>query len=183
MKYILLFTCLLSLNVCYAQSAADSQVDVTEAVQAKLKQDVEKEIPAYTQKLKKLKHDAPLIEFEVDTFRIESLVKKWIALNYADYSMKMAAYEGAKQYDILLNKYYRKLMAMLTANDKQKLIQAQKAWILYRDSELKLSQAVNSEGYSGGTIEGLIDASDYSELIKTRTVSLFQYYCTLAANK
>lgn len=183
MKYLLLFTFVLPLNFSYAQGTNTSPVDVTEAMQARLKQEVEKEVPAFTQQLQKLKLETALIDFEVDTFRIEHFVKKWIDLDYRDFGMAKATYEGAKQYDALLNKYYKKVMAALKPEDKPKLVQAQKAWLIFRDSEIKLAQVVNNQAYSGGTIQSVIDASDYSELIKTRTISLFQYYSSMADRK
>jgi len=65
---------------------------------------------------------------------------------------------------------------MLNAADKKKLLEAQKAWLAYRDSEEGLIIAVDNEAYSGGTIEGLADASSWLDLVKQRTIMLFDYY-------
>ncbi len=139
-------------------------------------QEVENEIPAFKKQMENEKEDTATIAFKADTFRVERFEAKWLKLNYSDYSMKQATVTAAKMYDALLNKYFRKLLKILTATDKKKLVDAQKAWLAYRDSEENLAMAVDNEAYSGGSIEALSDDASYLDLIKQRVIMLFNYY-------
>jgi uncharacterized protein YecT (DUF1311 family) len=161
---------------CLAQQSGTDMTDVTEKVQLKLKQEVENEIPAFKKRLEKYNEDTATINFMVDTFRVERFESKWLKLNFSDYSMKQATITAAKMYDDLLNKYFRKLMKILNAADKKKLVEAEKAWLAYRDSEENLVMAVDNEAYSGGSIEALSDDASYLDLVKQRAITLFNYY-------
>ena len=98
-------------------------------------------------------------------------------MDYSDFGMRQAGYETAKLYDILLNKYYQKLLTALKADDKKALIQAQKAWIIFRDNEFKLVETLSKTEYSGGgTVQQLIESSEYLDLVKKRTIALFNHY-------
>jgi uncharacterized protein YecT (DUF1311 family) len=57
------------------------------------------------------------------------------------------------------------------------LVEAQKAWISFRDKEAKLVGLIGKDEYSGGgTIQQLIDASEYLEIVRQRTFKLFGHY-------
>jgi uncharacterized protein YecT (DUF1311 family) len=168
----------LQLN-CFAQTSTTAMPDVTAEVQLKLKQEVETEIPGFKKQLEKFKVDTATITFKIDTFRVERLMQKWVSLNYSDYSMKEATLAAARSYDALLNKYYKKLNKSLKPADRKKLTDAQKTWLAYRDSEQQLILAVDNEAYSGGSIEGLTDIASFLDLVKQRTIMLFEYYETL----
>lgn len=112
-------------------------------------------------------------EFILDTFRIERIMSLSIGADQTTVGMVDATYAGAKRYDSLLNKYYKKLSAKLTPPNKAALLQAQKSWLAFRDSEMKLNQAL---GADGGTAAGLNAAGLYLTLIKTRVSQLFDYY-------
>ena len=159
-----------------AQNFDKSAVEVTPAMQVKLKLDVEKEVPAFKEKIKKWKYGPIATEFAVDTFKVERLTEKWMKLNYTDAGMSEATYNQAKEYDVLLNKYYKKLLGILNAEERTKLVAAQRSWISFRDNEEKLLEAVNDKVYSGGTIEGLTNASEYMNLVQNRTKGLYSYY-------
>jgi uncharacterized protein YecT (DUF1311 family) len=104
-------------------------------------------------------------------------MEKWVGLDYRDFGMRDAGYATANLYDSLLNKYYKKLLAVLKGEDKKTLLQAQKAWLSYRDSETKLVGTISKDEYSGGgTMQGLTEASEYLNLIKSRTITLFEHY-------
>lgn len=151
--------------------------EVTPELQKKIKQDIEKEIPKLKQRLKNENESDGVIEFKIDTFRIEQFMSKWIDTDYSDFGMKQACYETANLYDGLLNKYYKKLLGILKGDDKKVLIQAQKAWLIFRDNENKLVQTISAEQYSGGgTMQQLTEASMYLERIKDRTLDLVNHY-------
>jgi len=176
MKIILLIIGLSSHLVTFSQNATNP-VEVTPAVQNKIKQDIEKDIPKLRLKLEGHKTNPTQIEFTIDTFRVERFMTKWIDLGYSDPGMRDAIYATANLYDSLLNKYYKKLLAVLKGDDKKNLVQAQKAWLSFRDTELKLIETISKDQYSGGgTMQQLTESSEYLNLIKERTISIFNHY-------
>jgi hypothetical protein len=146
MKIALLFLSFFWHLTITAQPAVSTRTEL----EKKIKQEVEKEIPKLEQQLKATKVNIVQIEFTLDTFRIELLFQKKLALNFADFSMRDATYQTAKLYDSLLNKYYKKLLAALKGDDKKVLIQAQKNWIAFGDSEFNLVETISKEAYAGG---------------------------------
>jgi uncharacterized protein YecT (DUF1311 family) len=176
MKIIFLLFGLILQVPLVAQNSKDP-IEVTPEIQKIIKQDVEKQVPKLKLKLEKEKENLVQIEFILDTFRLEHFMSKWVELDYRDFDMRDAGYETARLYDSLLNKYYKKLQAVLKGDDKKVLVQAQKAWLAYRDNETKLVETISKDEYSGGgTMQGLTEASQYLDLIKTRTVAIFEHY-------
>ena len=176
MKFILL-TIGLSFQISAFSQRATNPVEVTPAIQNKIKQDIEKEIPKLRISLETKKTKAIQIEFSLDTFRAERFMTKWIDLDYSDPGMGEGTYATANLYDSLLNKYYKKLLTVLKGDDKKNLVQAQKAWLLFRDSELKLVEVISKDQYSGGgTMQQLTESSEYLYLIKGRTITIFNHY-------
>lgn len=151
--------------------------EVTPAIEKRIKQEIEVSAATLKQKLAGLKESALNIELKLDTLRVEEYMRKYIAYDYSTAGMCNAAYAGAKQYDSLLNKYYKKLLGRLEKEDKAVLIQAQKAWILFRNSEGKLIDTMSKELYSGGgTVQQLTNASLYLEMVKNRMLEIFDHY-------
>ena len=179
MKYLLLI-----IGLFVAVPSFSQATEITPQVQKKIKQDIEKEIPKLRQHLISKKETPVRIEFITDTFRLEQFVIKWIDLDNTDFGMKEAAYEVARLYDSLMNKYYKKLLATLKGKDKNILIQAQKAWIAFRDSETTLVETISKDDYAGGgTMQRLTEASKYLSLIKNRTIALFHHYLRASQNE
>ena len=80
-------------------------------------------------------------------------------------------------YDKLLNKYYKKLLAILKTDDKEILITAQRSWLLFRDNESKLIAVLKKTEYSGGgTIQRILPNGEYLDFLKERVIVLFNYY-------
>ena len=151
--------------------------EVTTELQKKIVQDIEKEISVLKQQLEKEKVNPVEIEFTLDTFSVERFMDKWVEIDYSDFGMRDAGYEGAKLYDSLLNKYYKMLLTVLKGDDKKALVQAQKAWLAFRDGETKLVETISKDDYSGGgTMQSLIEASEHLNLVKSRTIALFEHY-------
>jgi uncharacterized protein YecT (DUF1311 family) len=175
MKFVL-FTLAFFLQM-NAFSQNKTPVEVTPGLQKKLMQEIEKEVPALKQRLVKSKENMAVIEFAIDTFRAERLMSKWIDLDYGDFGMRNAGYAAARQYDSLMNKYYKKLSSVLKGDDRKILVQAQKAWLSYRDKETKLVETISKDEYSGGgTMQQLTEASEFLNMIKNRTIVLFEHY-------
>jgi uncharacterized protein YecT (DUF1311 family) len=175
MKYVLLTIGIFTQVYSFSQTKAP--VEVTPELQKKIMQDIDKEVPMLKQRLAKDGDNAVHVEFTVDTFRVERFMEKWVDLDYGDFGMRDAGYATAKLYDSLLNKYYKKLLTVLKGEDKKALVQAQKAWLAFRDGEIKLVETISKDDYSGGgTMQQLTESSEYLNLIKNRTITLFEHY-------
>jgi len=116
------------------------------------------------------------INFKIDTLKVALLLRKKLAINYSTVGMLDATYEAEKDYDMLLNKYYKLVLKKLNDSDKETLKQTQRNWIKFRDSERKLNSLLANDNYSGGgTIQGVFQASNYLELTKKRVIGLYDY--------
>lgn len=123
------------------------------------------------------------IEFQIDTFTIEKRLELYINQDYSDYGMKTASINQLDDYEKLLNKYYKKLLSELKAEDKETLKIAQRNWIKYREAELNLNYLVSQDNYSGGgTIQTLFVLSRNIEITKTRVVEFYDYLGRIAMN-
>ena len=177
MKHIFFLSgLLLSISVSYSQNK-NEPTEVTPAIVKKINQEIAKEVTQLKTKLSNSKESDATIEFTTDTFRIEKYQEKYIEYDWTTAGMRIATFELAAKYDSLLNKYYKKLLAVLKQPDKATLINAQKSWIQFRDNEYKLTEVVGKDEYSGGgTIQQLIDADSYLEIIQQRTFQIYQHY-------
>lgn len=181
MKYILVILSLFTHIISFSQEKAP--IEVSPELQKKIMVEVERETINLKQRLEKSKENPVQVEFAVDTFRIERCMSKWINSDYGDFGMRDAAYAAAKGYDSLLNKYYKKLFGVLKEEDRKTLLQAQKAWLAFRDSETKLVETISKDAYSGGgTMQQLTESSEYLNLIKSRTIVLFEHYVRATRN-
>lgn len=171
---VFIFLCIIHVTV-YAQEINDP-IEVTAAIEKKINQEILKEENELKIELKKDKASEITAAFQIDTFRIEKFMTKYIDYDWSTAGMRTAAYDAATKYDSLLNKYYKQLLSVLKPADKATLIAAQKAWISFRDKELKLIDIIGKDEYSGGgTIQQLIDSDEYLSLIKNRTITIYQH--------
>jgi uncharacterized protein YecT (DUF1311 family) len=164
--------------ISYATFAQNSgPQEVTPQILQKIKANIERQIPAFKQKMSNYGHNPDEIEFAVDTFRIEQLASKRMDIDYSTYSMNEATIELTASYDKLLNKYYNKLLKALKPEDQKILITAQRAWLVYREAEIKLINTMIKDEYSGGgTIQSTLQVGSYSSLVVERTKDIFNYY-------
>jgi uncharacterized protein YecT (DUF1311 family) len=150
--------------------------EVTPAIQKSIKADIDKAVLKLQTKLKTAQESSLQIDFTVDTFRVEEYYERCMKYDYSTAGMTTAGYEAAQAYDSLLNKYYKRLSIILKPADKAVLTQAQKAWIAFRDTEQKLIGTLSQDEYSGGgTVQQLIDTSQYLQLIKQRVIQIFEH--------
>lgn len=177
MKYlILLIPILFSHTIVFSQDTSDP-VEVTPAIEKKINEQIITAVRSLKTKMTNNKKSTTLIEFTLDTFRIENYEKRYMDYDYSTAGMRTATYDAAYKYDSLLNKYYKKLLAVLKQSDKRVLVNAQKSWITFRDNELKLIDTISKDEYSGGgTVQQLINASEYLDIIKQRTITIFAHY-------
>jgi len=118
------------------------------------------------------------VEFRTDTFAIEIIenLRSSKRIPELEYSIIVSDVNAA--YDVLLNKYYKLLRANLNEEKQEMLKQSQLNWLKFKTSELKLCGEVFLEDGSIGEIK----ARYYdTELIKSRTIRLFEYLVEISA--
>ena len=168
---------ILFFSFIFLNANGQSPAEVTPTIQRKIIQNIEKEIPKLKHELETEKTSSQEIEFTLDTFRVERFIQEYIKLDFGDFGMRDASYKAAHLYDSLMNKYYKKLLNILKIEDKKILIQTQRTWLAFRDNEMKLVELISKDKYSGGgTMQQLNESSTYFELIKSRTIAMFEHY-------
>ena len=183
MKRLLLLITIFSLFGQLVFGKNDGPREITPQILQGIKTDIENQLPALKQKLSKQELTSEQIEFSLDTFRIEQLVSKCMDIDYSTVGMNTTVEERTNSYDKLMNKYYNKLLKALKPEDKKVLINAQRAWLVYRDAENKLIGTMTKEEYSGGgTIQSNIAVGSYSDLVVKRTIEIFEYYNEVIEN-
>jgi len=117
-----------------------------------------------------------IIAFTLDTCRIERIASEQMKIDFSTVGMSNSVNELNRQYDQLLNTYYQKLLSKLKDSDKEILKQAQRNWIQFRDSELKLINLLSEDIYpGGGTMQTNRRSARSLYLTKKRLIELYQY--------
>ncbi len=177
--FLCFLLCSLLLQAAGFAQQSDKPVEVTAAISKRISQQVAGQASKLKAQMTAAGETAITIEFAIDTFKIEQYLSAYIDYDWSTAGMREASYDAADKYDSLLNKYYKKLLARLAPADRPALVNAQKAWIAFRDNELKLEATLRKDEYSGGgTIQELIGSSNYLDIIKSRVVTLYDYYCS-----
>lgn len=118
-----------------------------------------------------------VIQFTIDTFKINQYTKRKMIYFYTTNGMNMVVNEETHRYDSLMNVYYTKLKNELSTKDQQILKNAQLSWMNYRDKELDLIGLLRDEKYSGGgTIQSNIYTGMHNSLVIQRIIELFEHY-------
>jgi uncharacterized protein YecT (DUF1311 family) len=171
MRILFLFSCFLlfSLSI-FAQKLTDQKLaEITKSAEQKAQQ--------YKGSLKDKDLSKDQIEFSVDTFKINRISELCMEVDYTTVGMNQAVMRLTADYDKLLNKYYQKLLKVLEEDDKKVLIEAERAWMKFRDAEKALIGMMTKEQYSGGgTIQSNIATGAYADLVIKRTLDIFNYY-------
>ena len=94
-----------------------------------------------------------------------------------DYQEKEALRKMEEEWDRELNIVYQKIMKIADSKTKNKLRNAQRAWIKFRDSEVEKSYYTNNP--NGGSIGVLFSLNTAAKLTEERTVQLAEMYDAL----
>lgn len=120
--------------------------------------------------------DPVSIEFRQDTMLIEQQVANMLKKDYSTVGMANAISTLENGYDKLLNKYYQLLTNKLKEEDRTTLVEAQRSWLKFRDTEKMLIRTISSETYTGGgTMWIPVAASVAADLTKERVIDLYHY--------
>lgn len=178
MKTLLLIISLLtSVLTCLGQTPR--QLTKTDSINIETK--VKLAVQNLSDSIKKVDHGTEYLtklqnEFTVDIFKIEERQRLKLDIDYSTSGMVISTLDANREYDKLLNKYYKLLLNSLNEKDKEILQQSQSNWIQFRDSELELNGILMDDYYSGGgTIQRVIAASRVLELTRNRVIELYGY--------
>ena len=94
-----------------------------------------------------------------------------------DFQQKEALRKMEKEWDKELNIVYQKIMKTVNPVTKNKLRNAQRAWIKYRDSEIENSYYINNP--DGGSMGILFSLNTAAKLTEERAVQLAEMYDAL----
>ena len=97
-----------------------------------------------------------------------------------DFEQKEALRKTEEEWDKELNIVYQKMMKIADPITKNKLRNAQRAWIKFRDSEIENSYYVNNP--DGGSMGVLFSLYTAAKLTEERTVYLAEIYDALISN-
>ena len=97
-----------------------------------------------------------------------------------DFEQKEALRKMEKEWDKELNIVYQKIMKIANPVTKNKLRNAQRAWIKFRNSEIENSYYVNNP--DGGSMGVLFSLYTAAKLTEERTVYLAEIYDALINN-
>ncbi len=109
---------------------------------------------------------------------IDVRYERMLAQDSSTSGMVRAASEATKAWDEELNRVYGMLMKELDPEARSALREAQRAWIRYRDAELRAVDAIvedHSERSGGGTIWAVVRAGRVMELTRSRALTLSGY--------
>ncbi len=156
---------------------------LSEAIEQQIKAEVAQEALLLQKHLDSLdiyisdEDKAKMMEFQLDTFKVEAALSKRLNQDYSTLGMVSALGQAYHDYDVLLNKYYKLIMNNLSESDKVVFRQAQRSWLAYRDAERTFIYTLSDEKYTGGgTIQKIITADIDLEMIRKRVNELFSHW-------
>jgi uncharacterized protein YecT (DUF1311 family) len=116
--------------------------------------------------------------FGQDTNQIDMNLRACLdsSQNYTTLGMIHCTYCAEQSWDAKMNKYYKLLQGVLTADGKEKLKESQIKWLAYRDAELSTISTIFD---LQGTMWSVVREDERMELVKHRALELGDYYATL----
>lgn len=109
-----------------------------------------------------------LKEFEEDIKLIDEQQAKMLEKDSSTLGMLESSDLRYKELDKMLNKYYKILSSRLGPEAREELVNTQRAWISYRDTQIKFIREYNTQIHGMGTITPVITYSDINTLIEGR---------------
>jgi len=124
--------------------------------------------------------DAIMIEFKLDTFVIERLLDRRMAIGGGPSMVQLdnATSDAARAYEKLIDKYYQILLSRMKSEDKPILEESQKIWVKYNECESKLHRKLVDEEYDnhrGGSLLKYDLVAQDLERNKNRVIELYKY--------
>ncbi len=115
-------------------------------------------------------------DYVVETMIIDSTMSRKLNIVYYNSDYPPVIYEAVEGYDKLLNKYYKILMAKLPKDEAELLRMNQRAWLTFRDTNIKFQDAIFfGNDYYGREGQIYTYPNIILDMYKTRVAELFDY--------
>ena len=178
MKYLLQSTFVVSFFYFFTPQVTAQTHKITPAIAAKIQARVDSAAQVFKINFKENNGDnLGDAEFALDTFKIEQATEYAFAFDRSTMGMNATVNKATANYDSLMNKYYKKLLARLQGDDKQTLINAQREWLKLKEFEINLIGTISHPKYSGGgSIQSNINIATINEMVKHRASTIYGYY-------
>lgn len=137
-----------------------------------LKDSLEESSKGYEEDFLKALH----YEFALDTLRIEKRLKLKREIYTSSKTLMYSNIYARQKYELLLNKYYQRLLKKFEESDRQILVHTQKNWLEFRDSEITLNNLLAQEPYvDNGLIQNLFRSARPLDLTRNRVIEIYHY--------
>lgn len=113
------------------------------------------------------------MEFQDERTEIDKKIEALLEKDPSTQGQNRGLIEGYKLWDAELNRIYKSLYAELLSSGKARLQASQRAWIVWRDAELKLIDAIYLK--MDGTMYQPMRLHARMELVRKRTLTLMKY--------
>jgi uncharacterized protein YecT (DUF1311 family) len=115
-------------------------------------------------------------ESETEKHPIDIKVEECLAIqsNQSTIGMIDCIQTAMEEWDAELNKYYKLLMNNLDNNEQDKLRDAQRQWLVFRDKEFEFIGI--RYGKMEGTMFNIIEADSRNNIVRQRALELKSYY-------
>jgi len=121
----------------------------------------------------------PELSYAQDKHPIDVAEERCIAKDSNTAGMSNCAYEARQMWDAELNKYYQLLMKEMNQDQKNRLREAQLAWIKFRDAEFNNIHSFYATRM--GTMYLNLESADKLAIVKQRAVDLRNFYQLLTS--
>lgn len=118
------------------------------------------------------------IEFFAQQNDIDLKTEKCLALDNSTAGQRKCINDAEILWDAEMNKYYKLIINKLPDKTKKKLIESQRNWIKFRDTEFEFISEYYFN-YKEGTIFYVIADNNKMEIVKKRANELKNYYESL----
>lgn len=115
-----------------------------------------------------------------ESHEIEALTEQCLDNAMTTHAMRLCSVQAFDAWDDELNRVYRRLRPHLDRDGKQRLLQAQRRWLSYRDEEFRLIDALYDQAaYGGGTMWIPLRQQAKNSVVKRRVEALTDYLSEL----
>ncbi|PLX00528.1 MAG: hypothetical protein C0593_00640 [Marinilabiliales bacterium] len=166
-RYITIF-CLIHLsgNFAFGQSATEPQHETLETFREKLN---------YQYMNMPLEEKRFLIQYQTDTFRIESTYRRNSENCLNESGTTKCLEEKAEEYNTMVTKYYMMLNQMLDDEERVALKHSQRTWLSYKTGERDLLISINESDAAQNDDNLRREALIYLNITQSRLELLKEY--------
>ncbi|GAA4763366.1 MULTISPECIES: lysozyme inhibitor LprI family protein [Flavobacterium] len=155
----------------------EKEISVKNMSKINITEEVNKEVIIFQKKLNKEYLTSEEVIFAIDTFRLNCKNRKNQDFDSSTEAMNNSVLEMRDGYQMLLERYYQKMLQKLDEKDKPIFAESQKEWLRFKEKDEMFIELMENEKYnSGGSIQSHIAIGNSFDLIKIRVEEIFSYY-------